>query len=137
MSARLGVMACARRWQAARVEINRALVLRCYHDAEAAVLDAYQPDAVEQLVWHVAAHEVRDWMGTMVGVASRHSGRMVWPRPVRAMPCPQVGHAIYNLASVASCFSRPANVSLLEEPRAELTAMFTLRLLHQQGMLTA
>jgi hypothetical protein len=47
----------------------------------------------------------------------------------------KVGHAIYNLAGVSKVFTVPANESLLEEPRAELTAMFTLRLLHQQGVL--
>jgi len=87
----------------ARVEINKALVLQVYHEAASAsgVLTRYPPDAVEQLVWHVAAHEV--------------------------------GHAIYNLSSLQECFSSPGNVSLLEEPRAELTAMFTLRLLHREG----
>ena len=29
----------------------------------------------------------------------------------------------------------PGNKTLLEEPRAELTAMFTLKLLHEQGVL--
>lgn len=90
---------------AARVEINKKLVSRVYHDASgpAGVVTRYQPEAVEQLVWHVAAHEV--------------------------------GHAIYNLAGVAEVFSSPAYESLLEEPRAELTAMFALRLLHDQGVL--
>ena len=80
----------------ARVEINMKLIAKCYHDAQASVIDVYKPDAVKQLVWHVAAHEV--------------------------------GHAIYNLESVSDCFSSPGNKSLLEEPRAELTAMFTLKL---------
>ena len=60
-------------------------------------------DAVEQLVWHVAAHEV--------------------------------GHAIYNLASI-DLKSYPAVAAMLEEPRAELTAMFTLNLLYKEGRLT-
>ena len=59
---------------------------------------------MEQLVWHVAAHEV--------------------------------GHAIYNLDSVAGEINMPGMSTLLEEPRAELTAMFTLNLLHTNGMLT-
>ena len=42
---------------AARVEINKGLVRKVYHDADA-VLDTWRPDAVEMLVWHVAAHEV-------------------------------------------------------------------------------
>jgi hypothetical protein len=63
----------------------------------------YKPDAVEQLVWHVAAHEV--------------------------------GHAIYNLDSVAGEINMPGMTTLLEEPRAELTAMFTLRLLHMKEVL--
>jgi len=88
---------------AARVEINKKLIANVYHDAEASVISKFKPDAVEQLVWHVAAHEV--------------------------------GHAIYNLAGVAECFSEPANETMLEEPRAELTAMFTLKLLHEQGVL--
>jgi len=87
---------------AARVEINKGLIRKAFHGPED-VLSTYKPDAVAQLVWHVAAHEV--------------------------------GHAIYNLESVSSCFSNPANKSLLEEPRAELTAMFTLRLLHEQSVL--
>merc|ERR1712137_83619 len=88
---------------AARVEINKNLIRKVYHDAEASVISKFKPDAVEQLVWHVAAHEV--------------------------------GHAIYNLECVKSCFSNPANKSLLEEPRAEPTAMFTLKLLFEQGVL--
>lgn len=90
----------------ARVEINRRLVQQVFHDADGArgVLTTHRPDAVEQLVWHVAAHEV--------------------------------GHAIYNLANLAGAMSQPAYESLLEEPRAELTAMFTLQLLHRQGVLT-
>jgi len=88
---------------AARVEINKKLIIQVYHDAEASIIDKFKPDAVEQLVWHVAAHEI--------------------------------GHAIYNLNGVVDCFSQPANESLLEEPRAELTAMFTLKLLHEQGVL--
>jgi hypothetical protein len=46
-----------------------------------------------------------------------------------------VGHAIYNLKEVESAFSNPAYISMLEEPRAELTAMFTLRLLFEQKVL--
>lgn len=88
---------------AARVEINKKLIANVYHDAEASVINKYKPDAVEQLVWHVAAHEV--------------------------------GHAIYNLRGVVECFSKPAHEIMLEEPRAELTAMFTLKLLHEQGVL--
>ena len=56
---------------AARVELNKPVVKQVYHDAEnpaTGPLAVFKPDAVEQLVWHVAAHEV--------------------------------GHAIYNLASV-------------------------------------
>ena len=92
---------------AARVEINKVLIVNVFHEANlpgSGVLAKFPPDAIEQLVWHVAAHEV--------------------------------GHAIYNLGTVIECFSSPAYESLLEEPRAELTAMFTLRLLHEQGVLT-
>jgi len=88
---------------AARVEINKKLIANVYHDAEASVINKFKPDAVEQLVWHVAAHEV--------------------------------GHAIYNLRGVVECFTKPAHETMLEEPRAELTAMFTLKLLHEQGVL--
>jgi len=90
----------------ARVEINRRLVQHVFHDADGAhgVLTAHRPDAVEQLVWHVAAHEV--------------------------------GHAIYNLRTLAGTMSHPSYESLLEEPRAELTAIFTLQLLYKQGVLT-
>ena len=65
---------------AARVEINKGLVTRVFHEATApqGVLAAYKPDAVEQLVWHVAAHEV--------------------------------GHAIYNLGAVSDQFSQPSCV---------------------------
>eukprot|EP00729_Bicosta_minor_P012045 gene12045-30325_t len=41
----------------------------------------------------------------------------------------EVGHAICNLEAVHGCFSVPGNNTLLEGPRAELTAMFTLKLL--------
>jgi hypothetical protein len=87
---------------AARVEINKALVRKVYHNADA-VLAKWRPEAVEMLVWHVAAHEV--------------------------------GHAIYNLEAVSDSFSVPGNKTLLEEPRAELTAMFTLKLLFEQAVL--
>ena len=88
---------------AARVAQNETLVRKVFDctSPNASPLEQFQPDAVEQLVWHVASHEV--------------------------------GHAIYNLRNVANIFSNSANESLLEEPRAELTAMFTLRLLHTSG----
>jgi hypothetical protein len=47
----------------------------------------------------------------------------------------EVGHAIYNLETVATSLGNPSIVTLLEEPRAELTAMFTLRLLFEKQML--
>merc|ERR1712093_525750 len=87
----------------ARINQNVKLIAKVFHDADA-VLDKYKPDAVEQLVWHVAAHEV--------------------------------GHAIYNLGNVEESLSNPAVATLLEEPRAELTAMFTLRLLYDKEILT-
>jgi len=85
---------------AARVEINKALIQQVFHQAatETGVLSKFEPEAVEQLVYHVAAHEV--------------------------------GHAIYNLRNVEKCLAFPS-ISL-EEPRAELTAMFTLKLLHEK-----
>jgi len=85
---------------AARVEINKALIQQVFHDATGGdgVLAKFEPEAVEQLVYHVAAHEV--------------------------------GHAIYNLRNVEQCLPFPS-ISL-EEPRAELTAMFTLKLLHEK-----
>ena len=85
---------------AARVEINKALIQAVFHEAAASsgVLSKFEPEAVEQLVYHVAAHEV--------------------------------GHAIYNLRNVEKCLPFPS-ISL-EEPRAELTAMFTLKLLHEK-----
>ena len=46
-----------------------------------------------------------------------------------------MGHAIYNLRTCMSLFSTPANESMLEEPRAELTAMFALRMLFEQKVL--
>jgi hypothetical protein len=63
--------------------------------------------AADTLVWHVAAHEV--------------------------------GHAIYNLEAMCndSCsVIKTATKSLLEEPRAELTALRTMSLLVEVGMLT-
>lgn len=87
---------------AARVEINKSLIRKVYHDGDA-VIRKWKPDAVEMLVWHVAAHEV--------------------------------GHAIYNLESVNDIFTVPGYKTLLEEPRAELTAMFTLKLLFEQAVL--
>ena len=85
---------------AARVEINKGLIQAVFHEAAAkeGVLSKFEPEAVEQLVYHVAAHEV--------------------------------GHAIYNLRNVDKCLPFPS-ISL-EEPRAELTAMFTLKLLHEK-----
>ena len=77
-----------------------ALPKAVFHEAAAktGVLCRFEPEAVEQLVYHVAAHEV--------------------------------GHAIYNLRNVERCLAFPS-ISL-EEPRAELTAMFTLKLLHEK-----
>eukprot|EP00929_Paragymnodinium_shiwhaense_P004664 TRINITY_DN10577_c0_g1_i1.p1 TRINITY_DN10577_c0_g1~~TRINITY_DN10577_c0_g1_i1.p1 ORF type:complete len:572 (-),score=153.64 TRINITY_DN10577_c0_g1_i1:210-1925(-) len=85
---------------AARVEINKRLIQEVFHEAaaETGVLTKFEPEAVEQLVYHVAAHEV--------------------------------GHAIYNLRNVEKSLPFPS-ISL-EEPRAELTAMFTLKLLHEK-----
>lgn len=88
---------------AARVQLNMALIEKVFKDP-AGVIAKYKPEAVEQLVWHVAAHEV--------------------------------GHAIYNLATVEEALGSKSVVALLEEPRAELTAMWTLRLLHSKGVLT-
>lgn len=87
----------------ARVQLNKSLIEKVFHDP-AMVLEKYKPDAVEQLVWHVAAHEV--------------------------------GHAIYNLDAVTDDLKLPGVTTLLEEPRAELTAMFTLLLLFEKGVLT-
>ena len=89
----------------ARVDLGKGLVRKVFADPEA-VLAKYKPDAVEQLVWHVAAHEV--------------------------------GHAIYNLKTVENELTAKGGakvVTMLEEPRAELTAMFTLQLLHWKGVL--
>ena len=47
----------------------------------------------------------------------------------------EVGHAIYNLETVKCSLHNPSVTSLLEEPRAELTAMFTLKLLFDQGVI--
>ena len=53
---------------AARVEINMKLITQVFHDAQASVIDVYKPDAVEQLVWHVAAHEVGHAIYNLEGV---------------------------------------------------------------------
>jgi hypothetical protein len=47
----------------------------------------------------------------------------------------EVGHAIYNLDAVAGDLKLPGVTTLLEEPRAELTAMFTLLLLFEKDVL--
>ena len=88
---------------AARVEQVKLKVKEFFEDADALVLRKYEPDAVEQLVWHVAAHEV--------------------------------GHAIYGVSNMAAHVEK-ATTTMLEEPRAELTAMFTLRRLHETGRVT-
>jgi len=82
------------------VKINASLISKVFHDASSpsGVLAKFAPDAVEQLVYHVAAHEV--------------------------------GHAIYNLRNVEKCLPFPS--IQLEEPRAELTAMFALKLMYEQ-----
>ena len=76
---------------AGRVEINKGLVTRVFHEATAplGVLSTYTPDAVEQLVWHVAAHEV--------------------------------GHAIYNLGAVSDEFSQPSCAPSPNKDRPHLT----------------
>ena len=45
---------------AARVEINKGLITSVFHEAASStgVLAKFEPEAVEQLVYHVAAHEV-------------------------------------------------------------------------------
>jgi hypothetical protein len=92
---------------AARMRINSSLVQGCYLNADD-VFSKFCPEEAEE--W---AAEVLCWH-----VAAH-----------------EVGHAIYNLGAVSKVFTSPANESLLEEPRAELTAMFTLTLLLQQGVL--
>lgn len=87
----------------ARVEQVKEKVMIIYADARKSVIDKFKPDAVDQLVWHVAAHEV--------------------------------GHAIYGIRSIEK-YIRKESIMMLEEPRAELTAMFTLRLLFQEKMLS-
>jgi len=93
---------------AARMRINGSLVRGCYLNADNVFAQFCPPEPEE---W---AAETLCWH-----VAAH-----------------EVGHAIYNLGSVSDVFSSPANESLLEEPRAELTAMFTLKLLFEQGVLT-
>jgi len=88
---------------AARVEQVKVKVAKIFANAKTEVLDKYKPDAVEQLVWHVAAHEV--------------------------------GHAIYGTSNLEPELG-PETCTLLEEPRAELTAMFTLRLLYQRKVIS-
>lgn len=87
---------------AARVELVKQKVAKIFADAETQVLDKYKPNAVEQLVWHVAAHEV--------------------------------GHAIYGTRNMESLSAEVQ--TMLEEPRAELTAMFTLRRLYNEKVLS-
>ena len=47
----------------------------------------------------------------------------------------EVGHAIYGIRSIKKYIRKETNM-MLEEPRAELTAMFTLRLLFKEKMLS-
>ena len=86
----------------ARVEQVKLKVQDIYLNGKVEVVDKFKPDAVDQLVWHVAAHEV--------------------------------GHAIYGLGILPILYKR-TNM-MLEEPRAELTAMFTLRLLYKEKVLS-
>ena len=86
----------------ARVEQVKLKVMEVFEDGKG-VVESWNPNAVEQLVWHVAAHEV--------------------------------GHAIYGISNVEE-FLHKDSVMSLEEPRAELTAMFTLNLLHQQKVVS-
>jgi hypothetical protein len=87
----------------ARIKQNAKLVNKLYASGDE-VLAKYQPTASEQLVWHVAAHEV--------------------------------GHAIYNLSTIENSLTNPSVCGLLEEPRAELTAMWALQLLYTKNILT-
>jgi hypothetical protein len=87
----------------ARVEQVKLKVQDIYLNGKADVVDKFKPDAVDQLVWHVAAHEV--------------------------------GHAIYGIRNIANFIQKETNM-MLEEPRAELTAMFTLRLLYREKVLS-
>ena len=139
---------------AARVAINKALIQKVFHEAAATtgVLSKFEPEAVEQLVYHVAAHEVGHAVTPVTPVTSvtqamlapkvghaiynlRNAVTSVTPvtpvTPVtQAVLAPKVGHAIYNLRNVEKSLAFPS-ISL-EEPRAELTAMFTLKLLHEK-----
>ena len=87
----------------ARVEQVKLKVQDIYLNGKVEVVDKFKPDAVDQLVWHVAAHEV--------------------------------GHAIYGIRNIANFIQKETNM-MLEEPRAELTAMFTLRLLYKEKVLS-
>ena len=86
----------------ARVEQVKAKVENIFLNGKREVVDKFKPDAVDQLVWHVAAHEV--------------------------------GHAIYGIRNISPFIQKETNM-MLEEPRAELTAMFTLRLLYKEKVL--
>jgi hypothetical protein len=86
-----------------RVELTRLLTPMLFSDPQG-IWNHYKPCALDQLLWHVAAHEV--------------------------------GHAIYNLNVMNGLFKEPIISSLLEEPRAELTAMFTLRLMCEKQFLS-
>ncbi|EFC42681.1 predicted protein [Naegleria gruberi] len=48
----------------------------------------------------------------------------------------EIGHAIYNLEFIKEHIKVDTK-SLLEEPRAELTALFTMRLLHKNGHISS
>lgn len=87
----------------ARLEQTKTKVKQLFWEADK-LLDLVKPRGVDQLVWHVAAHEV--------------------------------GHAIYQLRHMEE-FVGPKVCTLLEEPRAELTAMFTLMdLLYKKDIIT-
>ena len=88
----------------ARVKQVCTTVESLFADAKSSVLEKYKPDAVEQLVWHVAAHEV--------------------------------GHAIYGMRSIGEYVAKDTT-TMLEEPRAELTAMHTLKLLRDRGIVSS
>jgi hypothetical protein len=110
---------------AARCEINEALVSKCFHAARTAphgALAAFAPTR--------RAPDGGD-SALVVDHSAWAAEQLCWH-----VAAHEVGHAIYNLSGLPEgTFSNPANESLLEEPRAELTAMFALLLLHEQGVL--
>ncbi|EIE20277.1 hypothetical protein COCSUDRAFT_67562 [Coccomyxa subellipsoidea C-169] len=102
-----------------RSEVRQAEGVKIYFDP---VSTAAREESARELAARVLADPARNSIDTV--------GTIVWH-----VAAHEIGHAIYGLDAVKDAI-RVSTKTLLEEPRAELTALHTMRLLLPAGLLT-